>query len=124
MWSVFPFLQVSQRFNARRTTRPSRLFRFIGFPSAERGYPPYHPRMMSKILVYGYCVGVFSSRRLRKRLQEDVAFRMLAAGNDPDFRTISDFRKIHLEALEGLLRQVLRIISEFRSRLSMNISPS
>jgi transposase len=82
------------------------------YEQEERGYPPYHPRMMTKILVYGYCVGVFSSRRLRKRLQEDVAFRVLAAGNEPDFRTISDFRKIHLEALEGLFRQVLRMALE------------
>lgn len=78
----------------------------------EGGYPPYHPRMMTKILVYGYWVGVFSSRRLRKRLQEDVAFRVLAAGNEPDFRTISDFGKIHVEALEGLFRQVLRMALE------------
>jgi transposase len=78
----------------------------------ERGYPPYHPRMMTKVLVYGYCVGVFSSRRLQKRLQEDVAFRVLAAGNEPDFRTISDFRKLHLGALEGLFQQVLRMALE------------
>ena len=82
------------------------------YEQEERGYPPYHPRMMTKILVYGYCVGVFSSRRLRKRLQEDVAFRVLAAGNEPDFRTISDFRRIHLEALEGLFQQVLRMALE------------
>jgi transposase len=50
------------------------------YEEEERGYPPYHPRMMTKILVYGYCVGVFSSRKLQKRLQEDVAFRILAAG--------------------------------------------
>jgi len=75
----------------------------------ERGYPPYHPRMMTKILVYGYCVGVFSSRRLERSLMEDVAFRILAAGNAPDFRTISDFRRIHLKALEGLFVQVLEL---------------
>ena len=75
----------------------------------ERGYPPYHPRMMTKVLVYGYCVGVFSSRRLEKRLVEDIAFRVLAAGNEPDFRTISEFRRIHLKALEGLFVQVLRL---------------
>ena len=75
----------------------------------ERGYPPYHPRMMTKILVYGYCVGVFSSRRLEKRLSEDIAFRVLAAGNEPDFRTISEFRRIHLKALEGLFVQVLQL---------------
>jgi transposase-like protein DUF772 len=59
------------------------------YEQVERGYPPYHRRMMTKILVYGYCAGVFSSRRLRKRLQEDLAFRVLAAGNEPGFRTIS-----------------------------------
>ena len=75
----------------------------------ERGYPPYHPRMMTKVLVYGYCVGVFSSRRLEKRLSEDMAFRVLAAGNEPDFRTISEFRRIHLKALEGLFVQVLQL---------------
>jgi transposase len=75
----------------------------------ERGYPPYHPSMMTKVLVYGYCVGVFSSRRLERRLIEDVAFRILAARNQPDFRTISDFRRIHLKALEGLFVQVLEL---------------
>ena len=67
------------------------------YEEEDRGQPPYHPRMMVKILVYGYCVGVFSSRRIQKRLAEDVAFRALAAGNQPDFRTISDFRKLHFE---------------------------
>ena len=72
-----------------------------------RGQPPYDPSLMTKLLVYGYCVGVFSSRKIQKRLQEDIPFRVLAAGNAPDFRTISDFRKIHLEALAGLFEQVL-----------------
>jgi transposase len=79
------------------------------YEEEERGQPPYHPRMMTKILLYGYCVGVFSSRRMQKKLVEDVGFRMLAAGNEPDFRTISDFRKLHLVALQGLFDQVLRI---------------
>src|SRR5271167_1471810 len=79
------------------------------YEEEDRGQPPYHPRMMTKILVYGYCVGVFSSRRIQKRLAEDVAFRVLAAGNQPDFRTISDFRKLHLKALQGLFDQVLQI---------------
>jgi transposase len=82
------------------------------YAEEDRGQPPYHPRMMTKILVYGYCVGVFSSRRIQKRLVEDVAFRVLAAGNQPDFRTLSDFRKLHLRALEELFRQVLRITLE------------
>ncbi len=78
----------------------------------DRGQPPYHPRMMTKILLYGYCVGVFSSRKIQKRLVEDVAFRVLAAGNQPDFRTISDFRKLHLKALEELFQQLLRLTLE------------
>ena len=77
-----------------------------------RGQPPYDPLLMTKLLVYGYCVGVFSSRRIQKRLQEDIGFKVLAAGNEPDFRTISDFRKIHLKALESLFEQVLKIALE------------
>src|SRR6201998_1292981 len=82
------------------------------YEEEDRGQPPYHPRMMTKILLYGYCVGVFSARRIQKRLVEDVAFRVLAAGNQPDFRTISDFRKLHLQALEELFQQVLRLVLE------------
>ncbi len=65
--------------------------------------------MMVKVLLYGYCVGVASSRRIAQRLHEDIAFRVLAANNTPDFRTISDFRKDHLEALTGLFLQVLAL---------------
>lgn len=78
----------------------------------ERGYPPYHPRMMVKLLVYGYCTGVYSSRRIAAKLDDSVAFRFLAAGNRPDFRTISDFHKRHGKALEGLFDQVLRVCRE------------
>ena len=79
------------------------------YEEEERGYPPYHPVMLTKVLVYGYCVGVFSSRKIQRRLVEDIAFRVLAAGNAPDFRTIADFRKTHLPALRGLFEQVLRL---------------
>jgi len=75
----------------------------------ERGQPPYHPHMMVKVLIYAYCNGVFASRRIEKRLVEDVAFRVLGAGNRPDFRTLSDFRKIHRKAVEGLFEQVLHL---------------
>jgi transposase len=75
----------------------------------ERGYPPYHPGMMVKILLYAYCIGVPSSRKIAGRLEEDIAFRVLAANNTPDFRTISDFRKEHLKALAGLFLQVLKL---------------
>jgi transposase len=82
------------------------------YGSEKRGQPPYDPLMMTKVLVYGYCVGVFSSRRIERRLVEDIAFRVLAADNQPNFRTISDFRKIHLKTLEGLFEQVLKIALE------------
>jgi transposase len=78
----------------------------------QRGQPPYDPRMMTKVLVYGYCVGVFSSRRIERRLIEDVGFRVLAAGNAPNFRTIADFRKLHLATLAGLFEEVLKIALE------------
>ena len=78
----------------------------------KRGQPPYDPRLMTKLLVYGYCTGVFSSRRIQKRLQEDIPFKVLAAGNEPDFRTISDFRKIHIGTLQGLFEQVLEMALE------------
>ncbi len=77
------------------------------YEGERRGGPPYHPLMMVKVLLYAYCVGVPSSRRIAQRLHEDIAFRVLAANNTPDFRTISDFRKDHLEALSGLFLQVL-----------------
>jgi len=77
-----------------------------------RGQPPYDPRLMTKLLVYGYCVGVCSARKIEQRVMEDVAFRVLAAGNAPDFRTIADFRKNHRKALERFFEQVLRMALE------------
>jgi len=71
----------------------------IRYEDEGRGYPPYHPRMMVKVLLYAYCIGVPFSRKMEKRLHEDIAFRVLAANDTPDFRTISDFRKYHLKAL-------------------------
>jgi transposase len=63
------------------------------------GNPGFHPAMMTKLLVYGYCVGVPSSRQIEKKTYEDVAFRVLAAGYHPDHSTICEFRKRHLEQL-------------------------
>jgi len=74
-----------------------------------RGGPPYHPTMMVTLLLYAYCTGVYSSRRIAKHVHEDVAFRVLAAGNAPDFRTINEFRRRHLGALSGLFQQVLTL---------------
>ena len=78
----------------------------------ERGYPPYHPCMMLKLLLYGYCTGTYSSRKIAAKLTDSVAFRFLAAGNEPDFRTISDFRKRHGRALNRLFDQVLQVCRE------------
>ena len=77
------------------------------YEQERRGGPPYHPRMMVKALLYAYCIGAPSSRRIASRLHEDIAFRALAANNTPDFRTVSDFRKDHLTALSGLFLQAL-----------------
>ena len=73
---------------------------------------PYHPAMMVKVVVYGYATGVFSSRKLARKLHEDVAFRVLAAGNYPAHRTICDFRALHLEELSGLFVQVVKLARE------------
>ncbi|HTO23242.1 MAG TPA: IS1182 family transposase [Spirochaetia bacterium] len=75
----------------------------------ERGFPPYHPLLMTKIILYGQVVGVRSSRKIQRACLEDVGFRVLCAGASPDFRTISDFRKRHLKALADLFTQVLQL---------------
>ena len=73
---------------------------------------PFHPAMMVKVLVYAYATGVFSSRKIAKKLHEDVAFRVLAADNFPAHRTISDFRAFHLKELGALFVQVVRLACE------------
>ena len=74
-----------------------------------RGYPPYHPVMMVKLIVYGYCTGVISSRKIEQGTYVDVAFRVLAANQHPDHDSIAEFRKRHLQALAGLFLQVLEL---------------
>ena len=73
---------------------------------------PFHPAMMVKVLVYGYATGVFSSRKIARKLHEDVAFRVLAAGNFPAHRTIREFRAFHLKELSELFVQVVRLARE------------
>jgi transposase len=77
-----------------------------------RGPRGYHPQMLLAILVYGYCVGVFSSRRLAAHCETEVAFRVLSGGAMPDFRTLSDFRKRHLKDLQRLFVEVLGLCRE------------
>ena len=73
---------------------------------------PYEPRMMVKVLIYAYATGVFSSRGVARRLEEDVAFRVLGAGNFPQHRTLSEFRRRHLSDFEELFVEVVRLAQE------------
>lgn len=74
-----------------------------------RGQPPYHPQMMVKLLIYGYCVGKMSSRKLEAATYDDVAFRVLSANQQPDHASLAEFRKRHLAALAQLFVQVLQL---------------
>ena len=74
-----------------------------------RGYPPYHPGMMTALLLYAYSRGVYSSRQIARACEERLDFQAVTALNRPDFRTVSDFRKRHLAALAGLFGQVLSL---------------
>jgi transposase len=73
---------------------------------------PFDPQMMVTVLLYAYATGTFSSRRIARKLEEDVAYRVLAAGNFPAHRTIADFRQQHLAAFEQLFVQVVQIARE------------
>src|SRR3954463_11206884 len=74
-----------------------------------RGQPPFHPRMMVALLLYCYATGTRSSRKIMRRCHVDVACRVIVGEDVPDFRTISDFRKIHLARLEALFVEVLKL---------------
>lgn len=74
-----------------------------------RGTRPYSPSMMVALLIYGYCIGLRSSRKIERATYEDVAFRVLAGGHQPDHTRISEFRRVHLEAFKGLFKQVLQL---------------
>jgi transposase len=74
-----------------------------------RGQAGYHPLMMVRLLLYGYCTGVVSSRLIERKTYEDVAFRYLAADQHPDHDTIASFRQQHLQTLAGLFTQVLQL---------------
>ena len=94
----------------RDTVRDSLdLSEILGEYSEERGYPPYHPVMMTALLLYAYTQGVFSSRKMAKSCRERVDFMAVTAMQKPDFRTISDFRKRHLGRLARLFIQVLEL---------------
>jgi transposase len=73
------------------------------------GQPPFDPRLMTALLLHGYASGLYSSRRIAKAAVERADFMMIAAGDPPDFRTVSEFRKRHLTALAALFVQVLKL---------------
>lgn len=79
------------------------------YGSVTRGTSPYHPQLLVKVLLYAYTVGIPAARRIARKLEEEVAFRVLAANQRPDFRILRDFRKQHLSALAELFVQVLQL---------------
>ena len=76
-----------------------------------RGYPPFHPRMMLTLLIFGYATGTRSSRKIMQRCEQDVACRVIVGEDTPDFHAISEFRRRHLAAFETLFVEVLRLAS-------------
>ena len=74
-----------------------------------RGAPPFDPRLMTCLWLYAYAVGVFSSRKIATACERNLAFLAIVGDDRPDFRTISDFRKLHLDALAALFNQVLKL---------------
>ena len=77
-----------------------------------RGAPPFEPAMMVTLLFYSYCVGIFSSRKISAACERNLAFQAIVGSQRPDFRTISDFRKIHLQSLADLFVEILQIAGE------------
>ena len=88
------------------------LIKITGTYGSERGQPPFNPIMMTALLLYAYCSGIYSSRRIAKACRERVDFMSIVGFDAPDFRTISDFRKRHLNALAELFLQVLHLCAQ------------
>jgi transposase len=101
---VFFLLDTVPRLDLRRFYAP--------YEQEMRGAPPYDPAMMTCLLLYAYCVGVFSSRKIALACERNLAFIAIVGDERPDFRTISDFRKDHLETFMELFVQVLRLAKE------------
>jgi len=85
---------------------------YAPYEDETRGAPPFDPRLMTCLLLYAYSVGVFSSRKIAKACERNLAFLAIVGDDRPDFRTVSDFRKLHLDALAALFTQVLRLAHE------------
>jgi len=100
---VFFLLDTVPQLDVRRFYAP--------YERETRGAPPYDPAMMVCLLLYAYCVGVFSSRKIALACERNLAFLAIVGAERPDFRTISDFRKLHLEAFKDVFVQVVRLAS-------------
>jgi transposase len=85
---------------------------YAPYEAETRGAPPFDPKMMVCLLLYAYCVGVFSSRKIAQACERNLAFIAIVGEERPDFRTLSDFRKLHLTAFVDIFVQVLRIAAE------------
>src|SRR5437762_1733528 len=101
---VFFLLDAVSQLDLRRFYAP--------YETETRGAPPFDPAMMVCLLLYAYCVGVFSSRKLALACERNLAFMAIVGQERPDFRTISDFRKLHLEAFKEVFVQVVRLAGE------------
>lgn len=101
---VFFLLDVVPKLDLRRFYAP--------YEKETRGGPPFDPAMMLCLLLYAYCVGVFSSRKIALACERNLAFLAIVGEGRPDFRTISDFRKAHLEAFKDVFVQVVRLAGE------------
>ena len=101
---VFFLLDTVSQMDLRRFYAP--------YEDETRGAPPFDPTMMVCLLLYAYGVGVFSSRKIAQACERNLAFLAIVGQDRPDFRTISDFRKLHLAAFCDVFVQVLRIAGE------------
>jgi transposase len=101
---VFFVLDMVPKLDLRRFYTP--------YEDETRGAPPFDPAMMVCLLLYAYCVGGFSSRKIAQACERNLAFVAIVGADRPDFRTISDFRKLHLEAFRDVFGQVLRVAGE------------
>src|SRR3979411_2373279 len=85
---------------------------YAPYEQETRGAPPFDPTMLVCLLLYAYCVGGFSSRKIALACERNLAFIAIVGQERPDFRTISDFRKLHLEAFKDVFVQVVRLAGE------------
>jgi transposase len=93
---------------------------YAPYEEETRGAPPFDPAMMVCLLLYAYCVGVFSSRKMALACERNLAFLAIVGQDRPDFRTISDFRKLHLEAFKDVFVQVIRLAGGARLWLGLD----